>query len=151
MSSDGRNFQLKEKCSTEEVQEFRYYCGCAGLTYLEQLHPNISDVPTRASVCMNTFFVHSQKIVRDDIPRSDCNCNSRQKILVQNCSGFYVYQLAPISHSQVECPARYCTENLSKCYVPTFTNYSNSLLKFVAWKLNVYHLIKDKQYFLCIL
>lgn len=128
-SSDGGNLQLKEKCSTEEVEEFRYYCGGAGLTYLEQLHPNKSDVPTRAAVCINTFFAHSQKIVRDDIPRPDCKCNSVQNILVQNCSGFYVYQLAPISHSQLECPARYCTEELSKCYVTTITNYSNSLLK----------------------
>ena len=132
MSSDGRNLQLKEKCSTEEVEELRYYCGGAGLTYLDQLHPNKSDVPTRASVCINTFFVHSQKIARDDIPRPDCKCNSVQNILVQNCSGFYVYQLPPISHYQLQCPARYCTEELSKYYVTAITNYSNSLLKFAT-------------------
>ena len=114
MSSDGGNLQLKENCS-DEVEKFRYFCGGAGLTYLEQLHPNKSDVPTQASVCINTFFVKSPIIVRDDFPRPDCKCNSRQNILVQNCSGFYVYQLLPLSHDLLECPARYCIEELRKC------------------------------------
>ena len=114
MSSDGGNLQLKEKCNDEDVNKFRYYCGGAGLTYLEQLHPQKSDVSTLSSVCVNTFFVKGSLIVGDNIPKPDCKCNSRQNILVQNCSGFYVYQLLPISHVELECPARYCTEELRK-------------------------------------
>ena len=114
MSSDGGNLQLKEKCNDEDVNEFRYYCGGSGLTYLEQLHPNKSDVPTVSSVCMKTFFAKGPEVVGNNIPRPDCKCNSRQNILVQNCSGFYVYQLLPISHVDLECPARYCTEELRK-------------------------------------
>ena len=114
MSSDGGNLQLKEKCNDEDVNEFRYYCGGAGLTYLEQLHPNKSDVPKLSSVCTNTFFVKGSLVVGNNIPRPNCKCNSRQNILVQNCSGFYVYQLLPISHVELECPARYCTEELRK-------------------------------------
>ena len=114
VSSDGGNLQLKEKCNDEDVNEFRYYCGGAGLTYLEQLHPSKSDVPTLSSVCTNTFFVKGSLVVGNNIPRPDCKCNSRQNILVQNCSGFYVYQLLPISHVDLECPARYCTVELRK-------------------------------------
>ena len=115
MSSDGKNLQLKENCSNEDVNNFRYYCGGAGLTYIEQLHPEKSDVPTRASLCVNTFFDSAPNLREDIFPRPDCKCNSRQNILVQNCSGFYVYQIAPISHFRLQCPARYCTEELSKC------------------------------------
>ena len=118
MSSDGRNLQLKENCSIEEIDEFRYYCGSAGLTFIEQLHPNISDVPSQVSVCINTFIDSNpqNRVVHETIfPRPDCKCNNRQNILVQNCSGYYVYQLLPISHFRIECPARYCTEELGKC------------------------------------
>ena len=125
MSSDGKNLRLKEKCSDDEVEQLRYYCGSDGLTYMEQLHPDESDIPTSATICVNTFFdisidgETSQR--RDDVfPRPDCKCNSRHYILVQNCSGFYVYQIVPLSPVDVECPARYCTEEFSKylfcCY-----------------------------------
>lgn len=125
MSSDGKNLQLKEKCSDDEVEGLRYYCGSDGLTYMEQLHPKESITPTPATVCVNTFFDTSINTAtfqfREDVfPRPDCKCNSRHYILVQNCSGFYVYQLVPVSPVEVECPARYCTEKFSKyifcCY-----------------------------------
>ena len=116
ISSDGKNLQLKENCSNEEVNQLRYYCGSYGITYMEQLHPEISDVPLTASVCVNTFFDYSSDLQREDIfPRPDCKCNRRQNILVQNCSGFYVYRLAPISLIRYQCAARYCTEEISKC------------------------------------
>ena len=117
ISSDGVNLQLKEHCNNEDVNKFRYYCGSAGLTYMEQRHPEISNVPIRASVCMNTFIDSDPPnfLTEYVFPRPDCKCNSWQSILVQNCSGFYVYQLVPISHFRLECPARYCTEKLSKC------------------------------------
>ena len=116
MSSDQKDLQLKENCSNEEVNQLRYYCGSSGLTYMEQLHPEKSDVPTLASVCVNTFFDYTSDLLREDIfPRPDCKCNRRQNILVQNCSGFYVYQLLPISLTRYQCAARYCTEETSKC------------------------------------
>ena len=116
MSSDGKNLQLKENCSTEDVSKFRFYCGSAGLTYIEQSHPEKSDVPTRVSLCVNTFFDSTPNLRREDIfPRPDCKCNNRQNILVQNCSGFYVYQIVPISHFRLQCPARYCTEEIGEC------------------------------------
>ena len=116
MSSYGANLQLMEQCNNEKVNEFRYYCGSAGLTYMEQRHPEISDVPTRTFVCVNTFIDSDPPFFIKEyvFPRPDCKCNSWQSILVQNCSGFYVYQLVPISHFRLECPARYCTEELSK-------------------------------------
>ena len=117
MSSKGENLQLKENCTNEEVNQFRYYCGGVGLTYIEQLHPEISDVPSRASVCVNTFIDSNPTTLlftEDILPTPDCNCNIRQNIFVQNCSGFYIYQLFPISYFWLECPARYCTEELSK-------------------------------------
>ena len=120
MSSDGRNLQLKENCSKEEVDELRYYCGSAGLTFIEQLHPDVFDIPSLASVCINTFIDSNPQIrVFDEsiFPRPDCECNYRQNILVQNCSGYYVYQLLPLSHFRLECPARYCTEELGKCQI----------------------------------
>lgn len=116
MSSKGKNLQLKENCSNEEVNQLRYYCGSSGLTYMEQLHPEKSDVPSPASVCVNTFFDYTSNLQREDIfPRPDCKCNRRQNVLVQNCSGFYVYQLVPISLVRYQCAARYCTEEISKC------------------------------------
>lgn len=115
MTSEGRNLQLKENCSKEEVNEFRFFCGGAGLTYLEQLHPDESDTPTPVSMCVNAFFDTSSNFLRDDVlPRPDCKCNHRQHVLVQNCSGFYVYRLFPVSPFIIECSARYCTEKLSK-------------------------------------
>ena len=121
MSSDGKNLKLKENCSSDEVDKLRYYCGGNGLTYMEQLHPEESDIPTPASLCINTFLGFSTnsdfrnfKFREDIFPRTDCECNNRQYILVQNCSGFYVYQMFPISPVHLECPARYCTEKLSK-------------------------------------
>ena len=123
ISSDGKNLKLKENCSSDEVDKLRYYCGGNGLTYLEQLHPEESDIPTPASLCINTFFhfrfkpdPYSRKTeFREDIfPNPDCKCSNRQYILVQNCSGFYVYQIFPISPVHIECPARYCTEKLGK-------------------------------------
>ena len=116
ISSDGKDLQLKENCSNEEVNQLRYYCGSSGLTYMEQLHPEKSDIPSTASVCVNTFFDYTSDLEREDIfPRPDCKCNRRQNILVQNCSGFYVYQLFPISLNRYQCAARYCTEEISKC------------------------------------
>ena len=115
MSPSGRNLQLKENCSNEEVNKFRFYCGGAGLSYMEQAHPEISDTPTRVTVCVNTFIGTLNFKTEDVFPIPDCKCNSRQTILVQNCSGFYVYQMFPISRIRHECPSRYCTQELSKC------------------------------------
>lgn len=118
MTSKGGNLQLKDNCSNGELNELRFYCGSAGLTYIEQLHPEKSDVPSQVSVCINTFFDTVDFRSDDIFPSQDCKCNSRQNILVQNCSGFYVYQIVPIvpiSRVRLECPARYCTEELSKC------------------------------------
>ena len=121
MSSDGKDLKLKENCSSDEVDKLRYYCGGDGLTYIEQLHPDESDIPTPASLCINSFFdsvtnsdFRNFKLREDIFPRPDCICNNRQYILVQNCSGFYVYQLFPISPVIHACPARYCTEKLGK-------------------------------------
>ena len=115
MSFSGRNLQLKENCSNEEVNKSRFYCGGAGLSYMEQVHPEISDVPTRVTVCVNTFIRAFSALREVVFPIPDCKCNSRQSILVQNCSGFYVYQIFPISLLRHQCPSRYCTEELSKC------------------------------------
>ena len=49
ISSKGLSLQLKEKCSSEETNATRYYCGGNGLTYLEQSHPDIADGPTQIS------------------------------------------------------------------------------------------------------
>ena len=117
ISSKGSNLQLKEKCNTEETNATRYYCGGNGLTYLEQPHPNIADGPKQISVCVNTFFatgLNSGSTGFNFFPRPSCKCNYRQNILVQNCSGFYVYQLHPVAHPELDCPARYCTEESSK-------------------------------------
>ena len=119
ISSNGSNLQLKEKCSSNETNATRYYCGGNGLTYLEQSHPDIADVPTQISVCVNTFFAtvfgsSSTGFSSNFFPRPSCKCNYRQNILVQNCSGFYVYQLHPVAHPELDCPARYCTEESSK-------------------------------------
>ena len=119
ISFKGSNLQLKENCSTEETNATRYYCGGNGLTYLEQPHPNIADGPTQISVCVNTFFATvlnsgSTGFSSNFFPRPSCKCNYRQNILVQNCSGFYVYQLNPVAHPELDCPARYCTEESSK-------------------------------------
>ena len=119
VSSNGSNLQLKEKCSSNETNATRYYCGGNGLTYLEQSHPDIADVPTQISVCVNTFFAtvfgsSSTGFSSNFFPRPSCKCNYRQNILVQNCSGFYVYQLHPVAHPELDCPARYCTEESSK-------------------------------------
>ena len=119
ISSKGLNLQLKENCSSEETNATRYYCGGNGLTYLEQSHPDIADVPTQISVCVNTFFAtvfgsSSTGFSSNFFPRPSCKCNYRQNILVQNCSGFYVYQLHPVAHPELDCPARYCTEESSK-------------------------------------
>ena len=135
ISSDRKDLQLKENCSNEEVNQLRYYCGSSGLTYMEQSHPDISDVPTQVSICVNTFIDYTSDLQRIDIfPRPDCKCNSRQNILVQNCSGFYVYQIVPISFSQFQCTARYCTEEISKC---RFTTSSTSSLIIFVKKLKV--------------
>ena len=118
MTSKGRNLQLKDNCSNDELNELRFYCGGSGVTYIEQLHPEKLDVPSQVSVCINTFFDTIDFRSDDIFPSQDCKCNSRQNILVQNCSGFYVYQIVPIvpiSRVRLECPARYCTEELSKC------------------------------------
>ena len=119
ISSNGSNLQLKEKCSSNETNATRYYCGGNGLTYLEQSHPDIADGPTQISVCVNTFFATvfgsgSTAVSSNFFPRPSCKCNYRQNILVQNCSGFYVYQLHPVTHPELDCPARYCTEESSK-------------------------------------
>ena len=119
VSSNGSNLQLKEKCSSNETNATRYYCGGNGLTYLEQSHPDIADGPTQISVCVNTFFATvfgsgSTAVSSNFFPRPSCKCNYRQNILVQNCSGFYVYQLHPVTHPELDCPARYCTEESSK-------------------------------------
>ena len=119
ISSNGSNLQLKEKCSSNETNATRYYCGGNGLTYLEQSHPDIADGPTQISVCVNTFFATvfgsgSTVVSSNFFPRPSCKCNYRQNILVQNCSGFYVYQLHPVTHPELDCPARYCTEESSK-------------------------------------
>lgn len=119
VSSKGANLQLKENCTNEETNETRYYCGGNGLTYMEQTHPNIDDSSTQVSVCLNTFFAtvlssSSTGVSSNFFPRPSCKCNYRQNILVQNCSGFYVYQLHPVSHPELDCPARYCTEESSK-------------------------------------
>ena len=119
ISSNGSNLQLKEKCSSNETNATRYYCGGNGLTYLEQSHPDIADGPTQISVCVNTFFAtvfgsSSTAVSSNFFPRPSRKCNYRQNILVQNCSGFYVYQLHPVTHSELDCPARYCTEESSK-------------------------------------
>ena len=119
ISSNGSNLQLKEKCSSNETNATRYYCGGNGLTYLEQSHPDIADGPTQISACVNTFFATvfgsgSTAVSSNFFPRPSCKCNYRQNILVQNCSGFYVYQLHPVTHPELDCPARYCTEESSK-------------------------------------
>ena len=119
ISSNGSNLQLKEKCSSNETNATRYYCGANGLTYLEQSHPDIADGPTQISVCVNTFFATvfgsgSTAVSSNFFPRPSCKCNYRQNILVQNCSRFYVYQLHPVAHPELDCPARYCTEESSK-------------------------------------
>ena len=119
ISSNGSNLQLKEKCSSNETNATRYYCGGNGLTYLEQSHPDIADGPTQISVCVNTFFATvfgsgSTAVSSNFFPRPSRKCNYRQNILVQNCSGFYVYQLHPVTHPELDCPARYCTEESSK-------------------------------------
>ena len=117
ISSKGSNLQLKDNCSTEETNATRYYCGGNGLTYLEQSHPDIADGPTQVSVCLNTFFAtvfSSAGVSTNFFPRPSCKCNYRQNIIVQNCSGFYVYQLHPVLHPELDCPARYCTEESSK-------------------------------------
>ena len=119
VSSNGSNLQLKEKCSSNETNATRYYCGGNGLTYLEQSHPDIADGPTQISVCVNTFFATvfgsgSTAVSSNFFPRPSRKCNYRQNILVQNCSGFYVYQLHPVTHPELDCPARYCTEESSK-------------------------------------
>ena len=119
ISSNGSNLQLKEKCSSNETNATRYYCGGNGLTYLEQSHPDIADGPTQISVCVNTFFATvfgsgSTAVSSNFFPRPSRKCNYRQNILVQNCSGFYVYQLHPVAHPELDCPARYCTEESSK-------------------------------------
>ena len=119
ISSKRLNLQLKENCSSEETNPTRYYCGGNGLTYLEQSHPDIADGPTQISVCVNTFFATvfgsgSTAVSSNFFPRPSCKCNYRQNILVQNCSGFYVYQLHPVTHPELDCPARYCTEESSK-------------------------------------
>ena len=119
ISSNGSNLQLKEKCSSNETNATRYYCGGNGLTYLKQSHPDIADGPTQISVCVNTFFATvfdsgSTAVSSNFFPRPSCKCNYRQNILVQNCSGFYVYQLHPVTHPELDCPARYCTEESSK-------------------------------------
>ena len=119
ISSNGSNLQLKEKCSSNETNATRYYCGGNGLTYLEQSHPDIADGPTQISVCVNTFFATvfgsgSTAVSSNFFPRPSRKCNYRQNILVQNCSGFYVYQSHPVTHPELDCPARYCTEESSK-------------------------------------
>ena len=130
ISSNGSNLQLKEKCSSNETNATRYYCGGNGLTYLEQSHPDIADGPTQVSVCVNTFFATvlssgSAGFSSNFFPRPSCRCNYRQNILVQNCSGFYVYQLHPVAHPELDCPARYCTEESSKyILIKVFNNRS---------------------------
>ena len=130
ISSNGSNLQLKEKCSSNETNATRYYCGGNGLTYLEQSHPDIADGPTQVSVCVNTFFATalgsgSTGFSSNFFPRPSCRCNYRQNILVQNCSGFYVYQLHPVAHPELDCPARYCTEESSKyILIKVFNNRS---------------------------
>ena len=130
ISSNGSNLQLKEKYSSNETNATRYYCGGNGLTYLEQSHPDIADGPTQVSVCVNTFFATvlgsgSAGFSSNFFPRPSCRCNYRQNILVQNCSGFYVYQLHPVAHPELDCPARYCTEESSKyILIKVFNNRS---------------------------
>ena len=130
ISSNGSNLQLKEKCSSNETNATRYYCGGNGLTYLEQSHPDIADGPTQISVCVNTFFATvfgsgSTAVSSNFFPRPSRKCNYRQNILVQNCSGFYVYQLHPVTHPELDCPARYCTEESSKyILIKVFNNRS---------------------------
>ena len=102
MSTKGEHLQLKEGCLSSNPIFPIGRCQSDQFTWLDGRHPNMTtESPVVASVCINTA---RYQVIGN---YSQCQCQSRQNVLLQKCSNFYVYKLDPLTRG---CN-RYCLQH----------------------------------------
>ena len=114
MSSTGTSLQIMQGCEVGKLGVPIFpgvnTCQSQGLSWMVGSHPNVSDKAQVRTVCAFTSnrYYPSAGLGRLPGVYNYCECKERIQIYVQNCSGFYVYQLDPF----YECGARYCMEDI---------------------------------------